>query len=233
MYENAPVRVREDIEAAHRDIWAALAKPGTWWTSAQRIGIAREARRARALRGLAPVPEGPVEATLPEIAVDCARRIGGDPASLDEGWFGSVMNGLSETEYVELAAIVVQTVSVDVFCRGLGIPLHPYPAPRAGEPSYERPDSAVDEEAWVQTIPAGAAGGDWGRSLYGDVAMPNVIRALSLVPDDAALALRQCESQYMAIPQVLDPSFEPQRGLSRAQVELIAGRVSAINECFY
>lgn len=233
MYENAPIRVRDDIEVVHRDIWSALAKPGTWWSSAQRIGIAREARRARAERGLAPLPEDPVEASLPEIAGLCARRIGGDPASLDEGWFGSVMNQLSETEYVELAAIVVETVSVDVFCRGLGVPLHPYPVPGAGEPSCERPQTAIEEEAWVPTIPAGAAGGEMGRSLYGEFAMPNVVRALSLVPDDAALALRQCEAQYLKIPQVIDPSFEPRRGLSRAQIELIAGRVSAINECFY
>ena len=63
--------------------------------------------------------------------------------------------------------------------------------------------------------------------------MPNVIRALSLVPPDAALAIRQCEAQYIEIPNVIDATYEPGRGLSRAQIELIAGRVSAINECFY
>ena len=233
MPDHVPVPVRPEISAVHRDIWAALGRPGSWWTSAQRIGIAREARRARAERGLAPPVEEAVEPTLPEAAVEAARRIGGDPASLDEGWFGSVRDRLSDAEYVELAAIVVQTVSVDVFCRGLGVPLHAYPNPGAGEPSCERPATAVDEEAWIPTVPSGAAGGDTAHALYGGHDMPNVIRALSLVPPDAALAIRQCEAQYLEIPQVIDAGFEPERGLSRAQVELIAGRVSAINECFY
>ena len=233
MYQNAPIPIRPDVEAVHRDIWAALAKPGTWWTSAQRIGVAREARRARAGRGLAPAPETGVEPTLPAAAVGAARRIGGDPTTLDEGWFGSVSNFLSDGEYVELAAVVVQTVSVDVFCRALGIPLPSYPTPGLGEPSCERPDAAVDEEAWVPTIPSGAAGGATGEALYAGLPMPNVIRALSLVPSDAALAIRQCFVQYLDPRQGFDTSFEPGRGLSRAQVELIAGRVSAINECFY
>ncbi len=233
MYENASVPVREDIESIHSAIWSALGRPGTWWTAAQRIGIAREARRARAERGLAPVPSEPVEPTLPAIAVDVARRIGGDPASLDEVWFGDVRDRLSDAEYVELAAIVVQTVSVDVFCRGLGLPLHAYPEPAAGEPSYERPVEAVEEEAWVPTVPAGEAGGEVGAALYRGEPMPNVIRALSLVPADAELAIRQCEAQYLEIPQVTDPGFDPGRGLSRPQIELIAGRVSAINQCFY
>ncbi len=233
MYHQAPVPVRPEIEAAHREIWAALGRPGTWWTSAQRIGIAREARRARAARGLAPAVDAPVEPTLPEVAVEAARRIGGDPASLDEGWFGSVRDRLSDAEYVELAAIVVQTVSVDVFCRGLGVPLHAYPSPTAGEPSCERPATAVEEEAWVPTVPSGEPGGEVAQALYGGHQMPNVIRALSLVPADAGLAIRQCEAQYLEIPQVIDAGFEPGRGLSRAQIELIAGRVSAINECFY
>lgn len=233
MYEHIGVAVRDDIEVSHREIWVALGLPGTWWTSAQRIGIAREARRARADRGLAPIPTEPVEPTLPSTAVEVARRIGGDPASLDAGWFGSVVNRISDVEYVELAGVVVQTVSVDVFCRALGIPLHAYPEPGPGEPSCERPASAVEEEAWVPTIPSGDAGGELGRSLYGGQTMPNVIRALSLVPDDARLALRQCEAQYLEIPQVMDPGYEPKRGLTRAQIELVAGRVSAINECFY
>lgn len=233
MYESAPIPVRPEIETVHREIWAALACPGSWWTSAQRVGIAREARRARAEHGLAPAPQEPVEATLSAVAVEAARRIGGEPASLDAGWFGGVSNRLSDAEYVELAAVVVQTVSVDVFCRGLGVPLHAYPAPGAGAPSFDRPATAVDEEAWIPTVPSGEAGGEVARSIYGDFAMPNVIRALSLVPPDAALAIRQCEAQYLPIPDVVDPTFEPGRGLSRGQIELIAGRVSAINECFY
>ena len=233
MYENAPVRVRSEVEDVHRRIWLALGKPGTCWMSAERIGIAREARRARALRGLAPRVEDPVEPTLPDAAVDIARQVGGRPESLDEAWYKASASALSDAEYVELAAVVVQTVAVDVFCRAIDIPLHAYPLAREGEPSRERPATAVPQEAWVPTLPSGPAGGEAGRSIWGDAPMPNVIRALSLIPADAALVLAQCEALYLEIPQVLDPSYEPKRGLERAQIELIAGRVSAVNECFY
>jgi hypothetical protein len=40
-------------------------------------------------------------------------------------------------------------------------------------------------------------------------------------------------AQYVPIEQVPDPSADPGRALSRAQIELVAGRVSALNECFY
>lgn len=233
MYENAPIRVRSEVEDVHRRIWSALGEPGTWWTSAQRIGIAREARRARALRGLAPRVDDPVEPTLPDAAVDIARQVGGRPESLDEAWYKASASVLTDSEYVELAGVVVQTVAVDVFCRAIGIPPHAYPQPGEGEPSRERPATAIAEEAWVPTLPAGPSGGEAGRSIWGEAPMPNVIRALSLVPADAALALAQCEALYLAIPQVMDPGYEPERGLGRAQIELIAGRVSAVNECFY
>ncbi len=233
MYENKPVPVRPDITAVHREIWKSLGAPGTWWTSAQRIGIAREARRARAERGLAALPGEGVEPTLPEAAVAAARQIGGAPQTLDPEWFEGVRRELSEGEYVELAAVVVLTVSVDVFCRALGVELHAYPAPGSGEPERTTPAEVVQEQAWVSTVPNGPPGGDTAREIYGGMPMPYVIRALSSVPRDAILARRQCEAQYAEIKHVPDAGYEPERGLSRAQIELVAGRVSALNECFY
>ena len=38
-------------------------------------------------------------------------------------------------------------------------------------------------------------------------------------------------SMYLTQDQMSDPSFE--RGLTRAQMELVASRTSALNECFY
>ena len=40
--------------------------------------------------------------------------------------------GLSQNEYVELVGVIVKTVTVDMFCRGLGVPVHPLPEPVAG-----------------------------------------------------------------------------------------------------
>ena len=61
-----------------------------------------------------------------------------------------------------------------------------------------------------------------------------VIKALSLVPDGVRWLKDLSNAQYlpMAAGQMMD--FSRGRGpLSRAQTELIAGRVSALNECFY
>ena len=61
----------------------------------------------------------------------------------------------------------------------------------------------------------------------------NVLRALTLVPD----ALRDWKDissvQYLAMEKM--PSFfkDDSRSINRLQMELVAGRVSAVNECFY
>jgi hypothetical protein len=38
--------VREDLVLAHRQAWARLAEPGTWWDGRERGAIAAEARAA-------------------------------------------------------------------------------------------------------------------------------------------------------------------------------------------
>src|SRR5437773_1167564 len=45
-FDYGPVPVRDDIRAAHRSLWTHLSAPGTWWTGAQRVAIAAEARQA-------------------------------------------------------------------------------------------------------------------------------------------------------------------------------------------
>jgi len=45
-YDDAPVAIRDDIVEAHRRAWQHIAGPGSWWTGAQRVAIAREVRAA-------------------------------------------------------------------------------------------------------------------------------------------------------------------------------------------
>ena len=61
----------------------------------------------------------------------------------------------------------------------------------------------------------------------------NVLRAMSLVPDCVRQMRSLSVAQYLPIEQVPDPTADPGRALSRAQIELLAGRISALNECFY
>ncbi|MBW2232815.1 MAG: hypothetical protein JRH17_20685 [Deltaproteobacteria bacterium] len=56
---------------------------------------------------------------------------------------------------------------------------------------------------------------------------------MSLVPDAVRRMQDLSSAQYIPLDQLANPSADPGRALSRAQIELIAGRVSAVNECFY
>jgi alkylhydroperoxidase family enzyme len=80
-------------------------------------------------------------------------------------------------------------------------------------------------------IPEGEARGA-EADLYPGKA-PNVLRAMSLVPDAVRRMQDLSSAQYIPLDQLANPSADPGRALSRAQIELIAGRVSALNECFY
>ena len=80
-------------------------------------------------------------------------------------------------------------------------------------------------------IPAdGNTGADedlWPRGRTG-----NVIRALSLVPDEVRTMLATSDVHYLPIADVMNPQAQG-RALERAQIELLAARVSALNQCYY
>ena len=80
-------------------------------------------------------------------------------------------------------------------------------------------------------IPASGARGDeadlWTRGRTG-----NVIRALSLVPDEVRGLKDLSATHYLTMDEMMDLR-RGKGSLDRPQIELIAGRVSALNECFY
>ncbi len=239
-YAHSPVPVRDDIPEAHRKTWQRLAGPGSWWTGAERVAIASEARNApncalcaERKAALSPNVAGvhDHEGKLSEAAVEAIHRLVTDAGRLTRSWFEKLMSeGLGDAPYVEIVGIVAGVLSIDNFHRALGLALEPLPAPRPGEPSRYRPTSAIREEAYVPMIPAKGNSGDeadlWS-SMTG-----NVIRAMSLVPD-AVRSLKELSAvHYLKLEDVPDPRIH-MPGLERPQVELIAGRVSALNECFY
>jgi hypothetical protein len=242
-YEHSPYPVREDLVQANRDYWQALSRPGTWWSGAQRVAIAAEVRNANrcdfcAQRREALSPyhcegEHRSNAALEPLAVDAIHRIITDQSRITRSWIEENHNaGLSDAQYVELLGITVTLFSVDEFHRALGLPLEPLPEPVAGEPNHYRPQSAVPGTGFVPMIPAdsntGAEADLWPRGRSA-----NVLRALSLVPN----ALREwsavAATQYLSAKRIVDFGAISGRHLNRMQIELIAGRVSAYNECFY
>jgi len=239
-YDSAPVPVREDLPAAHRRAWRRLAEPGTWWTGAERVAIAAEVRNARRCRlcaerkqALSPDAvsgEHDSAGALPA-AVEVAHRVTVDNGRLSRTWFEKTLaTGLDDARYVEIIGVVITVVSIDSFCRGIGVPPHALPEPLAGEPSRRRPPGAQPEAAWVPMISFLRAKGA-EADLYGGKPTGNVIRALSLVPDEVRGLNDLSAAHYLTPEQMMD--LTAGRSLDRAQIELIAGRVSALNECFY
>lgn len=246
-YAQSRYPVRDDVVEVHREGLRALARAGTWWTGPERLALAAEARAARdcalcrerkaALSpfGVEGDHDGP-GVLAPEI-VDVVHRIVTDPGRLGRSWYEGVIAGgaLDEEHYVELVAVTVMTHALDVFARALGVPPARLSAPVDGAPSKQRPATARVERAWVPQIPAGAEGGDDWRALYGDRPLVAQIgRALSLVPAEVRMLQAFSGPHYMVLDHVSDPSYStPGRALDRLQTELVASRVSAINECFY
>lgn len=243
--------VREDLPAAHRRAWARLANPGTWWTAAERVAIAAESRAAvdcelcRARRAaLSPFSltgehdsvSGPA---LPPAAVDAVHRLVTDATRLTRAWVeGLADEGVSDAHYVEIVSVVVAVRSIDAFHRAMGLAPEPLPVPRpaseTGPPSRKRPAVTESDTAWVPLIVPAKAGAENDDLFPPAPVVPNVIKALSLVPDGVRWLKDLSRAHYldMGAGQMLD--FVRGRGpLSRAQTELIAGRVSALNECFY
>ncbi len=240
-FVDAPVPVRSDIAEAHRLTWDRLARPGCWWSGAERVAIARAIRtaptcalcleRKQALSPLAVEGVHDAEGVLPEAAVEVVHQVVNDPGRLSRTWFEKVLaSGLGEERYVETLGLVVAVVSVDAFCRGLGVPPHPLPEPLPGEPSRYRPPGARADVGWVSMIPVGAARGA-EADLYPGPRAANVIRAMSLVPDAVRSLQELSAAHYVPVEKVADPRAG--RALGRAEMELLAGRVSALNECFY
>jgi hypothetical protein len=249
-YGDAPSAVRADIVAAHEHAWARLARPGTWFDGATRIAIAAETRQAphcalcaQRKQALSPYGlEGRHDScgTLPERVVEQIHRIVTDPGRLTRRWFDSVIAaGTPDTDYVEIVGVVAAVVSIDTFCRALGVRLHPLPAPLEGSPLRRRPKTVRQRgEAWVSMIHPKDLEGELEtpeeRRLadYWGGVLANIRRALSLVPEEAYAWFQLVETQYLPGRWMRDFANE-YRAITHAQIELIAGRVSVLNQCFY
>jgi hypothetical protein len=241
-YSPAGVLVREDLRETHLAMLDHIRRPGSWFTGGERLAIAAESRNALACplcleRKSSLSPEHPAGehgrvSELPEALVEIAHRIRLDPQRLSRSWFDRVVGGdLEEGAYVELVGIVAFTAGLDHFCRALGVSPLPLPDPVAGDPSGYRPGNLKAGTAWVSMLaPEDASGPE--ATLYESTGfVPNIARALSQVPDHVRVLQLESRSHYVAMGDIQDPSVR--RDLDRLQMELVAARVSAMNECFY
>lgn len=241
-YSAAPAPIRQDLRETQRKLLDYLRRPGCWLTGAERLAVAAESRNALSCplcrerkSALSPEHARGEHATvtdLPPNLVEVSHRVRTDSGRLSKSWFEKTLaSGLAAEAYVEAVGIVTLLAGADAFCRAIGIPPHRLPAAIPGEPSRQRPAGTRDGVAWVPMLmPEDATGPE--ADLYPNVPLvPNIARALSLLPDHARCLQDWIATHYVPLADLQNPTVG--RELDRMQIELVAARVSAINECFY
>ncbi len=241
-YHRSPLPVRDELAAAHRRAWERLPRPGEWWTGAVRVAIAKETRaatdctfckeRKAALSPYAVTGTHTAKTDLPEVLIDVIHRIRTDSGRLSRQVYDEALaGGVSDAEYVETVGVMATVIAIDTFCDAMGMPRHALPAPVAGEPRRRRPAGAKEGLAWVPTVaPEDLTEAEAG--MYDGLGAVNIHRALSLVPAEVEGFFDLDAVQYLPDAVLRDFGTE-YRALTHAQIEFLAGRVSAINECFY
>ena len=245
-WTDSPVQIRGDLSDALSTAWERVGRPGTWWSGEERIAIAEESRHAiacgfcaRNREALSPFAgEGEHESlgTLSPPVVDLIHRLMTDAGRLTPSWYQRTIDaGLSEAAYVETVGVVITTVAVDTFYRGMGLDPPPLRSPQPGEPTRETPEGTRKKFSWVPTVSPMLASEALKKAWWPDgqdTYVPRVQQAMSLVTEEVIAFRALSEHMYLPTGSIMDFSVNP-RAISRAQMELLAARISALNECFY
>jgi hypothetical protein len=225
----AEVTVRDDLAEAHRLAWEHIARPGSWWTGAERIELASTAILALADSDPLPpwarvAPSGrlPDPLVAPAAAHDFTYRLARHAGTITRDVYDAVSAEIGELPFVELCAIVSTVAAVWHFCRNIGVPVPALPAPSDGEPSGRQPDELA--AAQLNWVPVAAPADE----------VAAVVQAYTAVPDEQDNTWRMADAQYMPNLEMVDPAWSRRPGgLSRAQMELVAARVTQLRDCFY
>lgn len=200
------------VSSAIRDVltWTiqGIAKPGTWLTGAERVGVAEQARAS--LAGT-PAPTPTVSDELSEVAHAIAEA----PADITPEWIDELeARGLDRFTYVEAAGVVCRMSVIDTVAFGVEATPPPLPAPEDGVPTRIPVPEAVQTRAWVPTVGPGHA-----------------LTSLSAVEGERESMLRLSDVLYLE--KVVPVDTVEKDGLVRSQIEVLAARTSYLNDCFY
>ncbi|MDF1595442.1 MAG: hypothetical protein P1T08_05015 [Acidimicrobiia bacterium] len=164
---------------------------------------------------IAGAARGQATDVIPASAGAAARTVYADITATSRDWVDNlIQDGLGIPAFIEIIGIVSRLAAVDEFSRALGQSVEPLPDPLPGDPSFEPAPPARPGRSWLPT--AGPA---------------SITQSLSLVPAESAAQEDLHGPLYLTYEQMGDLRFR--RELTRPQMELVAARVSAVNECFY
>jgi hypothetical protein len=223
------VKVRDDLAEAHRLAWEHLARPGSWWTAEQRLELARTAMRALADAeslppwvGVSTTARVPRPLDAPPAAHDLAYRLARHAGTMTNDVYHATVAKIGELPYVEVCAIVSTVAAVWHFSRNVGLPVAPLPPPAPDSPTGDRPERL--EQPQLNWVPVAAPADT----------VAAVVQAYTAVPGEQVNTWRMADAQYMPEGDMVDPAWTRRPGgLSRAQMELVAARLTKLRDCFY
>jgi len=143
----------------------------------------------------------------------------------------AIANGLSEDEFVEIVSVAVLTRTMDAFALGSGLAELPLPEPVAGTPTRVREPAATPGPGWVSTIAPENAGPEFS-DFYANKSHFYIRRALTLLPPEARRFWGLLNTLYLEDPRINELDGID-RALTRAQIEFLAARASALLGCYY
>lgn len=223
------MKIRQDLAEVHALAWTHIAGPGSWFSGAQRVELAKTVLIA--ISDTEPLPpwssfseSGRLtnQPLAPAAAHDVAYRAGRHAGTMTETVYSSAVSKIGELPYVEVCGIVSTVAAVAHFCRNIGVDVPAFPSPKPGEPTANQPENV--ETTWRNWVPV--------RSPADNSAA--VVQAYTSVPGEDQNAWRMASAQYMPEDEMLQADWRRRpKGLSRPQMELVAARVAQLRECFY
>jgi hypothetical protein len=222
--------IRKSISDAHRTALEEIARPGTWLDGKTRNQVILESRHSKDCdlcqsrkKALSPYTidglHDPVS-DLPIHYIEVIHRISNDSGRLTQSWFNRLSSEIPAEVYIEMLGIIACGVIIDTFAEGIGQELSPPLQARQGQPSRISNPNVIDAGAWLPILNVKNVPSDTGLP-----STPNIARALGLVPSAIDLFFKVMRKHY----SLSDMDFD----LSRSQTEMLAARVSSLNQCFY
>lgn len=244
-YDDAPVALRPDLAAALNRNHDRLSQTGSWLDGAQRLAVVAEARSAPSCAlcqarkdVLSPYAVDGAHDSLGELPtawIDVIHRVVTDSGRLSARWYGEALDGgMTEDEVIEVISVAVQAVVIDCFTAGIGMTspaLPAVPAPAHGSPARLRPGGAKTGPGWAATLAPEDAGPDFA-DFYDNDSHFYIRRSLTLVPEETRRLWDLLNQLYMEDPR-LHELDGLDRAITRAQMEFLAARASALLGCYY
>ena len=240
-HESTDLQIRSDLTAAHAQVWEKLAAPGTWWSGSERLAVAEVVRSA--LSDADPVPpwdSASKSGRLTNHSVisselqDAVYRLALHAGTLTEQWYQKMRDatGVTPQQWVEIIEVTVIVTSVLRFAQLAGVDQPEFPEPLEGHTTRQTQPSKPANHHWVPVVHLEDSTPELAPFYDGLPALAPVIRALSSVPSAMDTLFTLGDAQYIPMREMVDLNWT--RGtLSRRQIELVAGRLSAHRECFY